>query len=491
MSITKKIGLSITGIVGLAVLIYAGENLRGKAAWEKFKKDWEAKGEVFDYKQVIPKPVPTEKNFAHTPMLKALFDPKPEQNLNEPKPGKKKNPSRAEGLMVLEGKQPELAQWSTGRSTDLKAWQKYFREQKDWPHPEKAGRPADDILIAMKKHKAEFAELAKAAKDRPLCRFDVKYEAHFAALLPHLSVLRNAARGYTLRALAHLAKDNPDAAFADVRMAMVLANSIKDEPILISHLVRIALLDLSMQPVWEGLAGNQWKAAHLGALERLLAGIDLIRAQSRAMLGERDMANLLIDEMHDQTPAEWAKLLGDGQEIFPALTIAPKGWVYQNQVNFNRVHLEFSRHITAAKARRIKPEMAVAMEKHVNKMGRGPYHVLPNLLLPGIGRLSIRTGSGQAAVDHARIACLLELHKRKHGSYPVALAKLESGTPHDPYTGKPYAYATAKGRYRLHGVGWNQKDEGGKMVFTNAKGSRDWEKGDLTWQYTPMKLPKK
>ena len=71
MSITKKIGLSITGIVGLAVLIYAGENLRGKAAWEKFKKDWEAKGEVFDYKQVIPKPVPTEKNFAHTPMLKA------------------------------------------------------------------------------------------------------------------------------------------------------------------------------------------------------------------------------------------------------------------------------------------------------------------------------------------------------------------------------------------------------------------------------------
>ena len=87
-------GLSITGFVGLAILIYAGENLRGKAAWEKFKKDWEAKGEVFDYKQIVPKPVPTEKNFAHTPMLKALFDDNRELAFKELESGKKKTPLR-------------------------------------------------------------------------------------------------------------------------------------------------------------------------------------------------------------------------------------------------------------------------------------------------------------------------------------------------------------------------------------------------------------
>ena len=40
--VAKKIGLGLTGLVGLAVLIYTGEALRGKSAWENFKKEWEA-----------------------------------------------------------------------------------------------------------------------------------------------------------------------------------------------------------------------------------------------------------------------------------------------------------------------------------------------------------------------------------------------------------------------------------------------------------------
>ena len=63
----KKIGLGLTGLAGLAVLIYAGEALRGKSARGNFKKEWEAKGEVFDYKQIVPKPIPSEKNFRAHP----------------------------------------------------------------------------------------------------------------------------------------------------------------------------------------------------------------------------------------------------------------------------------------------------------------------------------------------------------------------------------------------------------------------------------------
>ena len=170
MSGTKTMGLSITGFVGLIVLIYAGENLRGKAAWEKFKKDWEAKGEVFDYKQIVPKPVPAENNFAHTPMLKALFGDDRKLTFKELESGKKRKPLRVERLMKLKGDKPDLVRWATGRTTDLAAWQKYFRDQKDWPSPAKAGQPADDILFALKKHEADFAELTKAAKNRTQCR---------------------------------------------------------------------------------------------------------------------------------------------------------------------------------------------------------------------------------------------------------------------------------------------------------------------------------
>ena len=77
----KTLGLiAATGIV--VVLIFFGvENIRGKRAWENFKKEWEAKGEVFDYKQIVPKTVPSEKNFAHIPLLKPLHDYKWNEDL--------------------------------------------------------------------------------------------------------------------------------------------------------------------------------------------------------------------------------------------------------------------------------------------------------------------------------------------------------------------------------------------------------------------------
>jgi hypothetical protein len=491
MSKLKKFGIFCVAIIGLILLLYAGENLRGKSAWENFKKEWEAKGEVFDYKQVLPKPVPLGKNFANTPLLKPLLEQEWNADFTESKPVDKKKTQRADGLMALEGKPPKLAQWRTGRATDLAAWQKFFRDLQDWPHPEKPGQPADDILFALKKHEADFAELTQAAQARPQCRFDVKYEATFFALLPHLSVLRSAARGYTLRALAHLANDDPDAALADVRMNLFLVNCIKDEPLLISHLVRIAMLELSLQPVWEGLAANRWKAAHLTALEQQLAGIDLMESHGLAMLGERDLANLMIEKMRDKPPAEWAELLGDGDEGLLKLSVIPNGWIYQNQVNLNRMHLQFSQRVVDTKTRRIKPQMAAAMEKSVNQM-RGPYHLLPKLLLPAIGRVAMQTGSGQTAVDHARIACLLEMQKLEHKKYPAQLTGLKTPVPNDPYTGKPYVYKPdPKGRYQLYGVGWNQKDDGGKVVFASPKGNLDREMGDLVWQYSTVLPPKK
>ena len=484
-------GIICTTLVGLGLVFYGIENIRGKAAWEDFKKKWEAKGEVFDYKQVVPKPVPPGKNFANTPLLKPLLEQEWNADFTKSKPVDKKKTQRADGLVALEGKLPRLAQWRTGRAVDLAAWQKYFRDQQDWPHPEKAGQPADDILFALKKHEADFAVLTQAAKNRPLCRFDIKYEATFAALLPHLSVLRSAARGYTLRALAHLANNNPDAALADVRMNLFLVNCIKDEPLLISHLVRIAMLDLSLQPVWEGLASNRWKAAHLATLEQQLASIDLLESHRRAMLGERDMANLMIEKMRDKPPAEWAKLFGDDDRGLFDFPVIPNGWTYQNQVNLNRMHLQFSQRVVDAKARLIKPKIAAAFDQKFDQPQRGPYHVMVNLLMPAIGRMAIKTGSAQSAVCQARLACLLEAHKIAKGKYPAKLAELKAALPTDPYRGKSYLYRPdPKGRYLLYSVGWNEKDDGGKTILKPKSKRIDEEKGDLVWRYSPVPAAK-
>ncbi|MGY8651125.1 MAG: hypothetical protein ACKVKM_10030, partial [Verrucomicrobiia bacterium] len=398
----KKIGLGLTGFVGLAVLVYAGENLRGKAAWEKFKKDWEAKGEVFDYKQIIPQPIPSAKNFAHIPLLKPLHEYKWNKDLSESTPIDQKKFDQAQSLMKIEGdSRPDLDGWKTGQPVDLIAWQKFFREEKGWPHPEKAGKPATDILQALTKFEATMAKLTQAAKERPLCRYDIKYEAHFAALLPHLGPLRNFVKSFTLRALAHLANDDPKAALADIRMCLFLAESIRDEPTLISQLVRIACLQIAIQPVWEGLKEGKWNAEQLARIEKQLADIDLLDGYRISILGERALANLAIDRMRDN-PKLFGMLFEDDDAN---LKFILDGWFSHNQRRLNEMHVNFSQRIVDIKARRIRPEIAAAFNKELDARTKRKlpiYDMLSAMLLPAIDKVAIKTGFAQAAVDHAR-----------------------------------------------------------------------------------------
>ena len=84
---------------------------------------------------------------------------------------------------------------------------------------------------------------------------------------------------------------------------------------------------------------------------------------------------------------------------------------------------------------------------------------------------------------------MLERHKLEKGKYPEKLAELEGNPPTDPYTGRAYLYSTLPGAetaesYQVYGVGWNLKDDGGKIVI-GEWGGLSAEQGDLVWRYSP------
>ena len=480
------LGIFFVGMIGLIILIYCAEDLRGRAAWENFKKEWEAKGEVFDYKQIIPKEIPSEKNFAHIPLLKPLYQYQWNKDLSEATPVDQKSFDQAANLLKLDSNEDtKLDGWALGQSVDLKPWQKIFREKEGWPHPEEPRKPAADILTALEKYKATLAELTQAAKDRPLCRFDIKYEAHFAALVPHLlSPIKNFTKNYTLRSLAHLANDDPEAALADIRMGFFLAESIREEPLLISQLVRLACLQITLQPVWEGLKEKQWNAEQLADLEKQLAAIKLLKGYQISIVGEREMANLAINQMAINPKVFNLMVENEADKI----GLTPEGWLRHNQKRLNEMHINFSQQLIDPRARRIHPDISVAFNKELDARIRRKfpiYDVLSGLLLPGIDKSAMRVGSAQTAVDHARIACLMELHHLEHKNYPEKLTDLKQALPLDPYSGKPYIYKMGQeSRYQLYGIGWNQKDDGGTVI---KNGNRpDSEKGDLVWSYSSL-----
>jgi len=68
--------LAVGCAAAIVVLFYAEENWRGKHAWEKYKRESEARGDRFEWSAVVPPPVADEQNFAATPLFAELF-PKP------------------------------------------------------------------------------------------------------------------------------------------------------------------------------------------------------------------------------------------------------------------------------------------------------------------------------------------------------------------------------------------------------------------------------
>ena len=114
----------------LVALFYAEEDWRGWHAWNKFKHEWEAKGEHFDFASMVPPPVPDDQNFALTPVVASsylyILD----------KSGHRINPQNTNVVnqlgMTIYGDAdwknwPTNGYWAKGTKTDLNEWQRYYR----------------------------------------------------------------------------------------------------------------------------------------------------------------------------------------------------------------------------------------------------------------------------------------------------------------------------------------------------------------------------
>jgi hypothetical protein len=100
--------------------------------------------------------------------------------------------------------------------------------------------------------------------------------------------------------------------------------------------------------------------------------------------------------------------------------------------------------------------------------------------------LLLNAALAQTGVDQTIIACALERHRLEKGALPenlTALALYLPGPlPLDVITGKPMQYkVTGDGQFTLYSVGWNEKDDGGKLVLNQQKNATDPTQGDWLW----------
>ncbi len=496
-------------VITLAALLYTIENWRGKRAWSAYEKTMDAKGEILDFRKLVPPPVPDDQNFAMTPFLAPLLDFHPGTQTY-------RNTNALQAIEQAFKKLPpdpsHRGDWRKGQRTDLGAWLEAFHEADD----RAAGNPPDDsqpapaldrsqaaaALLAQLKEYDPILDELRAASRRPHARFNLNYERENPCdiLLPHLAKLRTVVRVLNLRASVQLALGQPQAALQELTLSLDLANTIRNEPMLISHLVRCAILQNTMQPIWEGFADRQWSKAELEALEQRFAKFDFLADDLQAMRGERAWGNGIITYVR-QNPRMLARLgqpdwenEGGGMEMLA--TLIPRGWFFLEQVNYNRL---FEEHVLPgidSNARQVDVEAIQANADSIEaSMRRGSdqftsHRVLSNMLIPALGKAHQRFVYTQSLIDLARIACALEQHRLAAGELPDSLVDLTprflDPLPHDLITGQPLNYRRTDDRgFQLYGVGWNQTDDGGQTALKGkAKGREtvDLDQGDWAWR---------
>jgi hypothetical protein len=499
---------AVIGFAALATLVglfYAEENFRGKRAWDRYRHELEAGGEQLDWKALIPKPVPDDQNFAAMPLIKSWFVRSNSFNSNY---WQQDNYGQASGFI---SSSPDKKDGGHRHFTDLVAWTMAFdaiRSGKFGPSRwlesnqldrESRAKAAPTVLEGLKTNEAVFAEL-RAASQRPYSRYPIDYDVPNPAeiLLPHLNGGRAVCQRLSLKACAELAAGRSEDALEDLKLALYMADSLKEEPFIISYLVRIAYHQLAIQPVWEGLAEHAWSDAKLQELQARLQQYDFVADLKQPLDAERAAGLATIDFVRrkglgqligalDTEPWAIDKILAKRFGGF-----MPRGWYYQEQLSFCRLSQLLLGAGLDATNRRVSPSRLASNTRAFDREFLGGrvalvvhHRLMSALLVPALGNFVGNGARAQTAADQAALACALERYRLANGQFPERLDALvpqfTSQLPHDVITGEPYKYRrTDGGQFVLYSVGWNEKDDGGVPGKTLWRDDKD---GDWVWQY--------
>lgn len=497
----KALAWGLVWVFSLVILMYAVENWRGSRAWSRVRQDLANRGIPWEYQKLAPSPVPDSENFGALPLVadwfkgtnqadRASFSDRfseAQDLIKRPKVDRKIPQPRVRTDLIALASAFDNLPGTNGRPVDVPS----TKPEDDTPEArERAARQIIERLAASR----DALEQLRAGLERPYAQYPINYSnpVPFAVKLNHLRHLREYARRFQMLASARLAANNPEAAIADVETLIDLSNTLKSEPILISQLVRIAILNLATQPVWEGLQAKAWREPELARLQAAFAELDLFPDLNRAWVGERACALSTLDYCRRQGTLNTIMSANDPDNASiqpePGITkMLPNGWFLLEMANYSRTMDGFLSAVDFDQ-RRIHPEklkdqnrMFEATESLGGRLGIVWRHeLMARVLMPALGKVFHHFAATQATIDQVQLACRLEAFRLANGTYPSALDSLKGAKlPTDLITGQSYSYKLDGDSYKLYGFGWDGDDDQGTPV---PPGQTD-QTGDWVWGY--------
>jgi len=485
----------VLGCIAFVVLVYVEEDWRGAHEWAATKAKWEAKGETFDYSKFIPPPVPDEQNLAAIPLFKLeLVKDSEGDTYPEPVPLK-----RAMGGDYPHLDLPPTVNWPKGEQADMAKIKQVIAS--NYAIVFKNAKPPDSTLAQFNAIYPFLTDFLAAAATRPVFRFNSDYTILPQAARPlgQVVALINLSRLLTLQAILAIDQHQEGLALEDIRVNCMLANGAKRDPSLVGGLVAMGIMAINHGAVREGLAQHSWTDAQAAELEQTLGQIDFLAGFQFAMRSEVAISTNDIDFFHRISRPELNKLfeaspLGAPPLAKLFLVPLPSGW-WDNNEKEMATFLFHQLATVDLHARLVYANLSHDLKKEAasesNSMtAYAPWNIWFTISVAPLADETKLFARAQVWIDEARIACALERYRLAKGVYPGSFDVLApmyiDEVPHDIMNGEAYHYRlNPDGTFLLYSVGWNQKDDGGKVAYKTGYDQSlkqiDYEKGDWVW----------
>lgn len=484
--------IALAWILSIIVLGYALEDWYGAHAWNDYRRQYEAKVGSLDLRAYVPKEIPDGDNFGATPFAQSWFTHRDDPNFLY-----ETDMFTRAGKLV--GGPAKSHHGASRKFVDLVAWQqainavqsgvtkgKTFRT--DQPDAAARAQAAAAVLEAWSDDQGAIDEL-RAASARPDCRYFIDYnlENPWGILLPHLFRIKQTCMRLADRASAELALGRGQEALEDIKLSLYLQDSIKNEPFVLSYLVRIACMQINCSIIWEAMMQHSWNEAQLKELQDRLAGCNFIADMQLGLRGERSMAVWTVDLMKKKGPVFLGEIgngpVPDGTALKLLGWVMPSGWYNLEKLHYCEA-LDKMIGTTDSAAIRVFPDQVAAHPyyKPTPYEALAHHHVVEAMMMQSIGNLVRKAASVQTATAEAETACALERFYVANHRYPEDLAaivpKYMAQLPNDVIDGQPLKYRrTDDVNYVLYSVGWNGTDDGG----VSGQALFDDKQGDWVW----------
>jgi len=310
---------------------------------------------------------------------------------------------------------------------------------------------------------AKFYALLDEAVNMPACRFDYKYADGPAMLLPGLAKMRSMARLIAARTYILGEERKYSEALRSAGTGLQLGDSLTDEPILISRLVRIATDDIAVKSL--NLLVNRGKTAFSVEDYRILLSIlnGKKSGMTRALEGELVFyGGYIFNKEKNPVGSIWPRInrhFGKIHGSYLGHLVLKEDYAFYIQaltetINYSQKPYFAVKDKTAEWDRKIFPDKFKTYK-----------HLISSMTLPALSRVLEQQARNNATLDSCKLALALKIYREQHGNYPDTLAPLApdiiSELPLDPFTGKGYIYRKESKGFIVYSIGPNEKDDGG------------------------------